>query len=440
MAFYNSVGLWIFVQERTKNSQFFHAFKLEVSVDGRLGLAFSPGLYITLSHVRIRNRGIAVATSPEARLGIDLIPLLFQRVQLNRISLEEPVISIVRDLAGNLNVDNPGRAERVLSAGKLPPISFSEGTLRYFDVRSELLLEATDCRFDAQDLELASADSIAVPGHLSLTADLACGTFRKNAFAGSGLKVRAVANHGAFHLDPITMDLFGGAGSGRVVANFSGDTPRYKLDFALPDLRAEVFSLALTDTAMLEGPMDFTIHLTMDGDTGDEVIRSATGQFSLRGSQLTLTGSDIDQELNQYESSQNLDLIDAGAFFFIGPLGLFATKGYDFTALLGGSDGTSQIQLLVSDWNVEKGEAHAQDMAMATLQHRLALHGSLDFADEQFRDVIVAVVDLQGCAQVKQKDLWPFPAACRRESRCHQVADGTHPVAGKERDRSFHRS
>ncbi len=379
------------------------ALGMEVSINGRLGLGFSPGPYITLSNVYIRNRNIVVANASEASLGVDLIPLLFQEFQINRVWLEEPVISIVRDQNGEFNFDNPGMEERQLNARQIPRISFSAGTLRYFDVQSELLIEATDCRLKARGMKLTGGRSADVLKHLSFAADLTCDAFRKNAFAGSGLKVHASVNNGEFRLDPVTMDLFGGAGSGTMLANFSGDVPRYQVEYALPGLQTEAFFQVISDEPLLVGPMDFTMRLSMEGLTYHQVIGSATGQFSLRASQLTLTGSDLDNQLSRFESSQQFNLIDAGAFFFIGPLGLLASKGYDFASLLKRSDGTSEIQVLVSDWTVDQGEAKAQDVAMATHQHRMALQGSLDFADEQYQDVTLALIDPAGCAQVEQK-------------------------------------
>ena len=45
---------------------------------------------------------------------------------------------------------------------------------------------------------------------------------------------------------------------------------------------------------------------------------------------------------------------------------------------------------------------------MATNEYRIALKGSLDFVNERFNDVIVAVVDEKGCATVRQKIRGPF--------------------------------
>ena len=97
-----------------------------------------------------------------------------------------------------------------------------------------------------------------------------------------------------------------------------------------------------------------------------------------------------------------------GAFFFAGPLGLALTKGHDFGRIFQGSGGRSTIRTLVSDWKVERGVAQAKDVAMATNENRIALKGGLDFVNEHFDDVTVALIDAKGCPRVQQTIRGPF--------------------------------
>jgi AsmA protein len=149
--------------------------------------------------------------------------------------------------------------------------------------------------------------------------------------------------------------------------------------------------------------MDFSANLSMQGKTANEMKQSAEGEVSLRGDNLTLDGSDLDREFARFESSQSFNLVDAGAFFFAGPLGLAVTKGYNFAGIFQGSEGSSTIRTLVSDWKVERGVAQARDVAMATNENRMALTGGLDLVNERFDNVIMALIDTQGCAKVRQK-------------------------------------
>jgi hypothetical protein len=151
-----------------------------------------------------------------------------------------------------------------------------------------------------------------------------------------------------------------------------------------------------------EGLMDFSVKLSMQGESVAAMRQSAKGQVSLRGDNLMVNGTDFDQAFARFESSQQFNLVDAGAFFFAGPVGLMITKGYNFANMLQESAGHSQIRTLVSDWKVEHGRAQALDVAMAAEKNRIALQGGLDFVNEQFDGVTVALVNTKGCVEVKQ--------------------------------------
>jgi AsmA protein len=146
----------------------------------------------------------------------------------------------------------------------------------------------------------------------------------------------------------------------------------------------------------------------MRGRTRVELRQSANGVMSLSGTNLTLAGVDLDKQLSKYESSQKFNLFDMTAFLFAGPLGLAVTKGIEFSSLAQQSGGSTQIRTVVSRWKVEKGVAHAKDVAMATIENRLALQGGLDFVNDEYDDVVVAMIDSNGCARVRQKIRGPF--------------------------------
>jgi hypothetical protein len=148
--------------------------------------------------------------------------------------------------------------------------------------------------------------------------------------------------------------------------------------------------------------MDFSANLTMQGETMTELRQTAAGQISLRGKNLILNGRNLDQAFDRFESSQTFNLVDVGAFFFAGPVGLAVTKGYNFASILQGSEGRSDIRTLVSDWKVEHGVAQSQDVAMATDKNRVALQGRLDFVHERFDGVTVALIDAKGCIRAQQ--------------------------------------
>jgi len=376
---------------------------MEVRVGGRLGIGFFPGLLLTLEDVHIRNRGTEVASAREARLGIDLLPLLRKHVRIGKIALKQPRISIERDRDGTSNFERPEAAGGTLPALELVNVSLSNGTLRYNDKQSGVGFEAVGCSLDVRRLRLAGGKSPDFMKTLSATANLACGEIRTKDFAVSDLKLSVAGKGGVFDLKPVVMRVFGGKGSGSIRADYSGAVPLYDVRYSLSQLRIEEFLKTLSPNMVAEGSMDFSANLSMQGKTVNEMKQTAEGQISLRGENLTLHGRDLDKEFARYESSQNFNLVDVGAFFFAGPVGLAVTKGYNFASIFQGSGGRSEIRMLVSDWKVEHGVAQAQDVAMATNKNRVALRGGLDFVNQQFNHVTVALVDAKGCAKVRQR-------------------------------------
>ena len=385
------------------------ALGMEVRIGGNLAIGFFPGFHVTLEDVRIRNRGLDVASAKEAILGIELLPLLHKEVRVVKIGMRRPRISIEQDRDGKFNFEERKETKGTRFVLDAKKFFLSEGALFYADKITGEVLEAGDFNLDVSRLRFTGGKA---PGHLlknlSFTAGFTCKAFRKGSLAVSNLKIHIEGKDGVLDLDPVTMRLFGGEGSGSLRADLSGPVPHYNIRYSLSKFRIEEFFKALSPKKVAEGSMDFSSSLSTRGKTANEMKRNANGEFSLRGESLTLDGVDLDRTFSRYEASQNFNLVDVGALFIAGPFGPLITKGYAFGSLFVGSGGSSRIRVLVSGWKVERGIAQAKDVAMATNENRIALVGSLDFVNERFNDVTVAVVDGEGCAKVRQKINGPF--------------------------------
>lgn len=379
------------------------ALGMEVRVGGRMEVGVFPGLSVILEDVHIRNRGADLVNAKEARLGIDLLPLLHKEVRFGKIVLKHPSVSIERDRDGEFNFEKPTAGKKTLPALNLATVSLSDMTLRYTDKQSGKRFEAADCKLEVRRLLLLGGGSPDLMKNLSFTAELGCAEIQTKDFAASGLKISVTERGGIFDVKPVTMELFGGQGSGDIQADCSGPVPQYHVRYSLSQFHIEEFFKILSPQKIADGQMNFSVNLSMQGSTVDGIKQTANGDISIRGGNLTLNGTDLDREFARFESSQNFNLVDVGAFFFAGPVGLAVTKGYNFASIFQGTGGRSEIRTLVSDWKVDHGKAHAQDVAMATSKNRIALTGSLDFVNQQFDDVTMALIDAKGCTMVRQK-------------------------------------
>jgi hypothetical protein len=376
------------------------ALEMEVNVGGRLDIGFFPSLHITMENVQIRNRGSEIASAAQASLGIELFPLLLKEVRMDSVGLKHVRISIERQRDGKFNFETRTELKRTFPPAR---VSLSDATLLYTDQQSGKALEADSCDLDVRHLQLSNKKSVAPLGSLSFTAVLACGEIPTKDLVLSQVKFSIDGKEGVFDLNPVTMRVFGGQGSGNIRADFAGSVPEYYVHYSLSKFHLAEFFKTMSPRNVGDGPMDFSTNLSLKGKTTDEMVRSAGGEASLHAQDLTLEIGDIDKELSRYEFSQSFNLVDVGAFFFAGPLGLAVTKGYNFGSIFQSSGGSSQIRTLVSKWNVEHGVAQAKDVAMATKENRIALKGGLDFVNARYKDVTVALIDAHGCPRVQQK-------------------------------------
>lgn len=383
------------------------ALGMEVSIDGRLGIGFFPGLLLTMNDVHIRNGSKELVVAEKARLGLELLPLLRNEFRITNIVLIHPKITVEMGADGKYNFEKPRAAGATLPAVDLPKISLSGATLQYRDKQAGGGFDAGDCNLDLRHLKLAQGSTDIVK-NLSFSSELLCGKIQTGDYAVTDLKLSANAGNGVFDFKSVTLQTFGGQGSGSLRADFSAAVPQYRALFSLLQFKVEALLKTLSPEKIAEGPMDFSMDLSMQGKTAMEMKRSATGEVALLGQNLTLNGHDLDLEFNRFESSQNFNLVDVGAFFFAGPVGLAVTKGYNFANVLKGSGGDSAIRTFVSRWKVDGGVMHAQDVALATKGHRMAITGGLDIANARFVDVTLALIDSNGCAEVKQRISGPF--------------------------------
>jgi AsmA protein len=386
------------------------ALGMTVRIGGRLGIEFFPGVRVTLEDVHIRSRGSDVFSAEEARIKIALLPLLHKEVRIRTIALKGPMISIERDQDGRFNFEKTEKPPGALQALDLTNVSVVDGTLRYANRQSGRGFDAGGCLLHAHRLRLSGGESTGLGKHLSVAADFSCREIRTRDFTASDLAVSVQGEGGVLHLKSVTMRIFGGHGSGSARVDLSAAIPHVHVDYALSRFRIEELLTALLPKKVAEGSMDLSVSLSIQGKTAHELKQTAEGEASLRGDNLVLEGRDLDREIARVASSQNFNLVDVGAVFFAGPLGLAVTKGYNFANLFAGKGrgGRSRIGTFVSGWKVERGVAQAKDVALATNKNRIALKGGLDFVNDEFADVIVAVIDARGCATMRQRIRGPF--------------------------------
>ncbi len=378
------------------------ASEMQVSIAGPLQIDLFPKLRVVLNDLHMVKDGQELVSVKNIDVGFDLLPLLHKEFQINSIHVVDPVIAVTRLMDGSYNIRKQMRYTGTLPTLDLEEASITNGTISLDDQLAATKYEAQSCNIDVTELGLEDSTRAEILQHLALTAELGCGVLRKDAIELTDLSIIAKGREGRFVIEPMAVNLFGSAGSGNLQADFSSDIPSYEFVYSLPQFQTENFLAAFFPKQTITGNVDFHSELTMKGATLSEVKETLTGTLSLRGQGMTLHGIDLDEELAQFESTQNFSLIDMGALFFAGPLGLAVTKGYDYASLFQRTDSNSEITILVSDWTVANGVAKPLDVAMATNENIMAVKGGLDFNQNQFDELTIALLDASGCASVQQ--------------------------------------
>jgi AsmA protein len=379
------------------------ALGMKVRIDGHIRVGIVPRPRVTVESGSILDaQGTAVVHVERAHLSFGILPLLHGELRIRRLDLARPSISIERNLERRYNVEKLFRSSALLAALDGGNLSISHGTIRYADQASGADFLATEIGLSARHIRVLPGKDEQGVDRRSIRAKIACGGFRTKQLTVTDLKGDVVGKKGVFEAAPITMRVFGGKATAKVHADFTGAVPQYQVRYDVPRLRVEAILQDPSRKVGGQGEMDFTANLSMRGKLGQPLVETVDGEMSLRGSNLLLVGYDLDKALGHLESSQSFHLVDVGAVFLAGPLGLAVTRGYTFTNLLRGADGDTRIGILVSDWRIEHGVAKASDVAMKTAENRIALQGAIDFAHQRFEDVTVAVVDRDGCPTLKQ--------------------------------------
>ena len=198
-------------------------------------------------------------------------------------------------------------------------------------------------------------------------------------------------------------------GEGDVTADKSEVDAVYKINLKASKLDFAKLQESFVAKKVIGAKGDLYESLTMKEKGSRTLMSSMDGTFSLLGDNLVFYTMDLDKVLSSFETSQNFNLVDVGAFFIAGPLSSIALKGYRYGDVYNqtrGGQGT--ITQFNSHWKIKEGVADSSDCALATHHNRLALKGNLDLLNERYENVTVALLDDKRCAKFKQSITGPF--------------------------------
>ncbi len=377
---------------------------LEVRINGKMRPSFFP-FGVSAKDVHFANKGGEILSLENLKVGTELMPLLKKQLKVTRCELVKPAFTIVKEADGKYNFES---TEKKSTKGRLGAVSslnefkLSKGVLVYLDKRTGEKTEFKDFNLTIKDISIGDTSGVILK-NIAFTGNVDCKEVRKRDLKIDNVKSPIKAEKGVINLTPLTMDIFGSKGEGDATADKSEVDAVYKINLKVLKLDFEKLVATLGIKKVIGGKGDLYASLTMKKNESLNLMSSMDGTFSLRGDNLVMYTMDLDKVLSSYETSQKFNLVDLGAFFIAGPLSTVALKGYRYGDVYNQTQGgQGTITQFISHWKIMDGVADATDCALATHHNRVALKGKLDLVSERYDNVLVALLDDQGCAKFKQ--------------------------------------
>jgi uncharacterized protein involved in outer membrane biogenesis len=377
---------------------------LDVTINGGMGLSFFP-FGISAKNVHVTNKGNEILSLESLKLGVKLMPLLKKQLEVTDCVLVKPAVTIVKDAEGKFNFENIEKKPTKGQSGtafSLNDLKLSKGAIVYLNKKISVKAELKEISLTIRDIFIADTSKNIIK-NVSFAGNFECKELLYNDLKIENFKAPIKANKGIFSLKPFTMDVFGGKGEGDVTVDESAPDSVYGTNLKISKLDFEKLEEYFGTKKVIGGKGDFSASLTVNEGGHRTLMSSLDGTFALRGDNLVTYTVDLDKVFSKYETSQQFDLFDIGAFFIVGPLGPVALRGYRYGDVYYHTQGgKGAITRFVSHWKIKNGEADATDCALATHHNRVALKGKLNLVNERFDNVTVAILDEKGCARFKQ--------------------------------------
>ena len=377
---------------------------LDVRIHGKMGLSFFP-FGITAEDIHVGGSGSEILSLDTLNIRMKLLSLLKKQYEVIGCELVKPVVTVVKDAAGRYNFESKEKKATgnwLQTVAGLRELRLSKGSLVYLDRKTGEKTELLDVTLAVKDLSFGDAAGDVLKS-VSFSGNMECRELRKKTLLIRNVRSSLQAEKGVCHLKPFTMDIFGAKGEGAATVDWSGAAAVYAFNVKVPQLDFEKLEEAIGARRVIGGKGDLLASLTIKKQGGRTLLGSMDGTFSLRGDNLVIYTMDLDKVLSKFETSQEFNLVDLGAFFVAGPLGTLATGWYRYGDLYQQTrGGQGAITQFISQWEIRSGVADATDCGLATPHNRVALKGRLNLVSERYENVIVALLDDQGCAKFTQ--------------------------------------
>ena len=419
-----SASIWLSGQRTQIEQILTRATGLDTRINGSITATLFPTPGISLGGIRMKRNGDSVLAASGFDANFDFLPIFRHKlvphhVQINELWLQLPADKNGTPLIGmstgetsaelggtpfGLQIQIPDRIEIhnstiVVTSPENKELHFIKGfNLAVFPTRNRLALLSNQPRVSSNTWQL----------QLFLNFDQA--RFERLNMGPTRVSARFGPGKGSAKLEEARV--FDGIAKGDLDWNIEKNTPEYRTHLTLENIDAGKSVLLFRPVSFVQGQLNLDADLASQGASLSQVLTNASGSLKMDGTNLDLVTTNIDQMVTRIISSQQYNLMDAAAYFFIGPFAVSATKGFDLANVARDlsrlSDTPNKIKRIHTSWQVGNGIASAEDVAMQTQRYLLALKGRVNLAKQSFDNVEIGVINNRGCAIATQKFYGPI--------------------------------
>lgn len=415
--------------KKTIETSLSDSLRMDVKVKGDMKVALFPNFRFSLKNIYVRNMSTDLFNANEVKVDLKLLPLILGEVKVKGVGLVNPTINIVKNKKGRFNFEIPGKSPST-APPPLKNIYISKGNIIYLneETKDKFMISGIDLVLKNISIDEKSGQTLVQK--ILFNGKLNIRKLKVKNYEVSNLAFNIKAKKGVFKLLSISKSNARNKGKNGITIDMTGNVPAFSIQYIESGLQVEKMLHKLSQKGILTGKINLTVNLSMKGKNLADSKKTLNGDVSITGENLVFHRFDIDKLISEFDKSKRFNLFDVGSYFFIGPFGPAITKGGEFVKMYSSlkKEKDSKIQKLICSWNINNGIADAKDVALSTEKNRIAMKGKLDFVNEQFVDVTLAVLNKKGCAVLIQKMHGSFSSPVINKANAIEVALG--PVLG----------
>ena len=390
---------------------------MDFKIEGRINLGFFPYLWLAVNNITVSVATDGTASADQIKITPHLLELWSLKVHIKELHIENPKLKFNRQAIEKVRALNGKKIGGLEPVKSLAIDSFSISDLEVFYSDDQKILYFKEMDFNgggiviAENNKFVSSDFVSLLKTINFKGDMQAGQITSQDLKIENISASVTGENGTLTLDPIELEYFGERAKLAGHIGLEENDYRIRIGVEMIDLDLDNFHKKAGHGEIIRGLISIRGEFETSGGVSDEMLRNLNGSLSIKGRDLTLKGIDFDRALDEFDEIRGYGFNDLAVLVTLGPLGKVISHGYnqlaDLEKIMAASD-DSTIQVLIADWRVAQGVVTARDVAFSTRRNRFAVKGSLDIPNERFSNVIVAIVDAEGCIVNSETVEGPF--------------------------------